>query len=287
MTNPIDEKISQKVDEYAGLISKSLAQKLVSTSSSKILKNSKNLSFSASLVSSKVQILPNGRHIRTLMLLLLDGSNFPLILFDSNAKKYSHFIFDDNISVFDSYESGGELYLSTNGKIELIERKIISKFESPPLTSGSFYNLLCFVSLSSEKNKYLLSDIDSKTSFSLISQNSILEKASSKNSLVLFEKIKFVSGSFELSPNSRVFIQKPSLSSFKISEVKLIHENSVELFSSDKNFVFPMDQFLFLIGEKIPFDLSSENFLKLKKQTLLNSVIVLDSDGRAKQIRSE
>lgn len=219
--------------------------------------------------------------------MLTDGTTFPLVLFDSNAKKYSHLIFGDEISIFDAYESGGELYLSTNGKIELVARKIISSFETASsFVSGSLYNFLSFVSLSDGKIHF--SDGFSKCPFPLVSQNSALEKACASNSFALIEKLKFVSDHFELSYDSRIFIQKPPLSSLKITDFKISEKNSVELFtSSNKNFVFDLNTFLSLIGEKLPLDLSSENFLKLKKQTLLNSVIVLDSDGRAKQIRSD
>jgi hypothetical protein len=282
-----DQKISQKIEEYAGLISKSLASKLVSTSSSLVTKNSKNLSFAASILSSKSQIFSNGRKNRTLVLMLTDGTTFSLVLFDSNATKYSHLIFGDEISIFDAYESGGELYLSTNGKIELVARKIISSFETASsFVSGSLYNFLSFVSLSDGKIHF--SDGFSKCPFPLVSQNFALEKACASNSFALIEKLKFVSDHFELSYDSRIFIQKPPLSSLKITDFKISEKNSVELFtSSNKNFVFDLNTFLSLIGEKLPLDLSSENFLKLKKQTLLNSVIVLDSDGRAKQIRSD
>jgi hypothetical protein len=282
-----DQKISQKIEEYAGLISKSLASKLVSTSSSLVTKNSKNLSLAASILSSKSQIFSNGRKNRTLVLMLTDGTTFSLVLFDSNATKYSHLIFGDEISIFDAYESGGELYLSTNGKIELVARKIISSFETASsFVSGSLYNFLSFVSLSDGKIHF--SDGFSKCPFPLVSQNFALEKACASNSFALIEKLKFVSDHFELSYDSRIFIQKPPLSSLKITDFKISEKNSVELFtSSNKNFVFDLNTFLSLIGEKLPLDLSSENFLKLKKQTLLNSVIVLDSDGRAKQIRSD
>lgn len=287
MAESDDQKISQKIEEYAGLISKSLASKLVSTSSSLATKNSKNLSFAASILSSKSQIFSNGRKNRTLVLMLTDGTTFPLVLFDSNAKKYSHLLFGDEISIFDAYESGGELYLSTNGKIELVARKIISSFETASsFVSGSLYNFLSFVSLSDGKIHF--SDGFSKCPFPLVSQNFALEKACASNSFALIEKLKFVSDHFELSYDSRIFIQKPPLSSLKITDFKISEKNSVELFtSSNKNFVFDLNTFLSLIGEKLPLDLSSENFLKLKKQTLLNSVIVLDSDGRAKQIRSD
>lgn len=287
MAESDDQKISQKIEEYAGLISKSLASKLVSTSSSLVTKNSKNLSLAASILSSKSQIFSNGRKNRTLVLMLTDGTTFPLVLFDSNAKKYSHLLFGDEISIFDAYESGGELYLSTNGKIELVARKIISSFETASsFVSGSLYNFLSFVSLSDGKIHF--SDGFSKCPFPLASQNSALEKACASNSFALMEKLKFVSDHFELSYDSRIFIQKSPLSSLKITDFKISEKNSVELFtSSNKNFVFDLNTFLSLIGEKLPLDLSSENFLKLKKQTLLNSVIVLDSDGRAKQIRSD
>lgn len=287
MAESDDQKISQKIEEYAGLISKSLASKLVSTSSSLVTKNSKNLSFAASILSSKSQIFSNGRKNRTLVLMLTDGTTFSLVLFDSNATKYSHLIFGDEISIFDAYESGGELYLSTNGKIELVARKIISSFETASsFVSGSLYNFLSFVSLSDGKIHF--SDGFSKCPFPLVSQNFALEKACASNSFALIEKLKFVSDHFELSYDSRIFIQKPPLSSLKITDFKISEKNSVELFtSSNKNFVFDLNTFLSLIGEKLPLDLSSENFLKLKKQTLLNSVIVLDSDGRAKQIRSD
>lgn len=287
MAESDDQKISQKIEEYAGLISKSLASKLVSTSSSLVTKNSKNLSLAASILSSKSQIFSNGRKNRTLVLMLTDGTTFSLVLFDSNATKYSHLIFGDEISIFDAYESGGELYLSTNGKIELVARKIISSFETASsFVSGSLYNFLSFVSLSDGKIHF--SDGFSKCPFPLVSQNFALEKACASNSFALIEKLKFVSDHFELSYDSRIFIQKPPLSSLKITDFKISEKNSVELFtSSNKNFVFDLNTFLSLIGEKLPLDLSSENFLKLKKQTLLNSVIVLDSDGRAKQIRSD
>ena len=77
MAESDDQKISQKIEEYAGLISKSLASKLVSTSSSLVTKNSKNLSLAASILSSKSQIFSNGRKNRTLVLMLTDGTTFP------------------------------------------------------------------------------------------------------------------------------------------------------------------------------------------------------------------
>jgi hypothetical protein len=282
-----DEKISQKIEEYAGLIPKSLASKLISSPLPIITKNAKNLSFTASILSSKSQNFPNGRRNRILMLLLADGTSFPLILFDSNAKKYSHLIFGDELSISDAYESGGELYLSTSGKIELISRKIISSFENSSFfASDSIYNVLSFVSVSDEK--MYLSDGFSKCQFPLISKNPVLEKFCAPNSFILLEKLKFVSDHFELSFDSRIFIQKSPISTLKIVDLKITEKNSIELFTFDgKKFVFDLIFFLSLVNEKIPLDLSLENFLKLKKQTLLNSVIVLDSDGRAKQIRSD
>lgn len=290
MAESDDEKISKKIDEYAGLIPKSLAFKLVSTpASSKITKNSKNLSIFASIISSKLTILPNGRHMRTLSILPNEESTYSLILFDSNAKKYSHLLFGDKIHLLDAYESGGDLYLSTNGKIEFIERILIRSFENlSDFASVSFYNILCFVSNSDEKNKYFLLDENSHSSV-LLSQNQVVEKFALSKSFVLFEKLKFVSGHFELSSDSRIFIQKSSASYLKITDLKFLDENSLEILTNfqSKPHIFNLSEFLFLIGEKIPSDLSLENFLKLKKQTLLNSVIVLDSDGRAKQIRSD
>lgn len=292
MSDSTSPLIKQKIDEYAGLIPKDLALKLLNESSSTsnpIAKNAKNLKFRAKIIGSKSFTFSSGKKQRILSV-LISNIQYSLVLWNDSSLKYSFLINNDEIDVDGAYESGGDIHLLTAGKISIVNRKIIDDFSSLDCSGSSFNLLGTLASFTIDSTTFfvsqvVLSDSSNKTVTVSFTSLQLSKPPFSIGSIVLFENISFFNGSFSVTKNSRFFIQKSAFCK-KLLQINFISPDAVNFtLAGNSSFSLSFDAALSLLGEFVALDILPQVYLELKKQTLLNSLIVLDSDGRPTKIR--